>query len=874
MIWLAARTDGDIITLDTEAQPVPEPVTTQVEQDLSSPPSSDSEPPLPNEAQAEIVPAPAEQRASLALPPNYKPIPVPDAPAISQALQLARSLRPLARRVAIGLPTILDEEATVDRIAETGIWQPVLKPEAELWLDVALVFDKSPSMCLWQRLGIDLHRLLSHYGEFRDVRVWLLRSDATGKLNLTARNGTVHKPSEILTGDRRRLVVVVSDCVSPAWHNGKMRELIATWSAKLPTVVFHVFPERLWSRTALARSITVELQGRQAGLPSNNLKPVVRSVWDQERLKASLKQADVRLPVVSLEKDALSNWAKVVAGDRSFRTLGIVWDAQPQIVRNSQQSSALSTSVLRDRIDSFLLTSSPISRQLAGLLASAPVITLPIARLIKQSMLPEASAVHMAEVFMSGLLKVSGSQVPTFENAERVAYELVDDEVRDRLQAGSLVIDALTVLEAVSRYVAQGLGKSVSEFKALLRSPATGKTTAETEFLSAFATVTAKILRGLGDEFEAIAHQIQPLELAPSERSFPPLETFQFIDAQLEGVEIESSTESPFPPLETQEVEVITIVLEDGTLGTEIRWQLLEYEVATIERRTDPPQTGFFRNIFRREDQRSQWVIRKQRQQRVCLWIERLTSGVDLEMVLILGRSFVMGSPENEPERLSSEGSQHEVSLPPFMMGRYPVTQAQWRAVASLPRINRELDPSPSEFKGDKRPVEGMSWYDAVEFCERLSAYTGREYRLPTEAEWEYACRAGTATPFHFGETITSDLANYDGSITYNNGPKGKESKRTTPVDQFRVANAFGLCDMHGNVFEWCQDHWHESYEGAPIDGSAWLTDQEDAHRVIRGGSWGLDPRYCRSAYRNYYSPDIRYFNIGFRVVCSAPRTL
>ncbi|MBD1848290.1 SUMF1/EgtB/PvdO family nonheme iron enzyme [Cyanobacteria bacterium FACHB-63] len=345
------------------------------------------------------------------------------------------------------------------------------------------------------------------------------------------------------------------------------------------------------------------------------------------------------------------------------------------------------------------------------------------------------------------------------------------------------------------------------------------------------------------------------------------------LDALSLELVLDSSTVS-FPPLETQEVEVITIVSENETPETDIRWQLLEYEVATVERRSDPPQTEFLRNIFRQGDQRGQWSIRKQRQQRVCLWIERLTSGVDLEMVLILGRSFVMGSPENEPERFSSEGPQHEVSLNPFMMGRYPVTQAQWQAVAAMPQINRELDPSPSRFKGEKRPVERVSWYDAVEFCERLSAYSGREYRLPTEAEWEYACRAGTTTPFHFGETITSDLANYSGSVTYNDGPKGKESEETTPVDWFKVANAFGLCDMHGNVHEWCQDHWHERYEGVPIDGSAWLADQEDVSRVVRGGSWDLNPRYCRSAHRDNYSPNFRYATFGFRVVCSTPRTL
>jgi formylglycine-generating enzyme required for sulfatase activity len=215
-------------------------------------------------------------------------------------------------------------------------------------------------------------------------------------------------------------------------------------------------------------------------------------------------------------------------------------------------------------------------------------------------------------------------------------------------------------------------------------------------------------------------------------------------------------------------------------------------------------------------------------------------------------------------------------------MGKYPVTQAQWKIVASLPQVNRELKPAPSYFKGDKRPVESVSWYDAVEFCARLSQHTHRTYRLPTEAEWEYACRAGTTTPFHFGETITTDLANYRGtdnkeyglSGSYGREPLGEDRRKTTAVDHFGIANAFGLCDMHGNVWEWCLDHWHDNYENAPNDGSAWLTDKEDARRVVRGGSWDYNPRYCRCASRDYNYPGDDYENFGFRVVCVFSRIL
>lgn len=252
-------------------------------------------------------------------------------------------------------------------------------------------------------------------------------------------------------------------------------------------------------------------------------------------------------------------------------------------------------------------------------------------------------------------------------------------------------------------------------------------------------------------------------------------------------------------------------------------------------------------------------------------YIEDLGNKVKLEMVLIPGGSFMMGSPEDEEERSSAESPQHLVTVKPFFIGKYPVTQAQWQAVASLPQVNRQLTPNPSHFKGANRPVERVSWNDAVEFCDRLTQKTRRKYRLPSEAEWEYAARAGTTTPFHFGETIATDLANYNGNYTYGAGSQGVYREETTPVGSFDVANAFGLYEMHGNVLEWCTDHWHENYEGAPTDGSAWLDKNYNySLHLLRGGSWNFYPEYCRSAYRDFDGAVNSNSFVGFRVVCAA----
>ncbi|MGB5592445.1 MAG: formylglycine-generating enzyme family protein [Crocosphaera sp.] len=288
---------------------------------------------------------------------------------------------------------------------------------------------------------------------------------------------------------------------------------------------------------------------------------------------------------------------------------------------------------------------------------------------------------------------------------------------------------------------------------------------------------------------------------------------------------------------------------------------------------------------------------------------EDLGNNVTLDMVSIPGGSFLRGTDDAEIERLVKkfdwdgfrrERPQKKVTVPAFSMSKYPITQKQWRAIASDTslKVERDLNPDPSSFKDShegqdrlSRPVETVSWQDAMEFCARLSLKTGQNYRLPTEAEWEYACRAGTTTPFHFGETIRGDLANYRATQTYADEPKGQYRQQTTPVGYFKVANPFGLYDMHGNVWEWCLDPWHGDYNGAPTDGSVWdeenqqedyyqdivknlkklLTD--DRYHVLRGGSWYINPIICRCAYRYNDYARVSYINVGFRVVSGPPRT-
>jgi formylglycine-generating enzyme required for sulfatase activity len=266
----------------------------------------------------------------------------------------------------------------------------------------------------------------------------------------------------------------------------------------------------------------------------------------------------------------------------------------------------------------------------------------------------------------------------------------------------------------------------------------------------------------------------------------------------------------------------------------------------------------------------SQWQVKKETIS-VEGYEQTLAEGMGLRLVQIPAGRFEMGSPADEEARDADEGPQHLVQLQSFFLGQTPVTQAQWKVVAGWPKVGVDLNPTPSRFKGDNRPVEQVSWEEAMEFCHRLSHRSNLAYALPSEAQWEYACRAGATTPFAFGQTLTPDLANYDGNCTYGSGPEGDYRKKTTDVGSF-PANAWGLHDMHGNVWEWCLDYWHESDGGAPSDGTAWVNEAEDEGiRLLRGGSWYGYPRFCRSACRDGEPRDRRLNNVGFRLCCFPP---
>ncbi len=299
-----------------------------------------------------------------------------------------------------------------------------------------------------------------------------------------------------------------------------------------------------------------------------------------------------------------------------------------------------------------------------------------------------------------------------------------------------------------------------------------------------------------------------------------------------------------------------------STLNPAYRWPTIDksqsnFATSTIQQSTrsiHPPKHHPVVRCFGFEtaklvSEKSLWgskrLVLKRFQGQANRFFEELGGGVRLQMVSVPAGTFLMGAPNLEQGSSDVQRPQHRVRVPSFYMGKYPITQAQYQAIVGT---------NPAYFQGADRPVETVSWHDAVEFCRKLSQHTDRQYRLPSEAEWEYACRAGTTTAFYYGETINTDLANYQGE--------------ETTVVGILPANAYGLYDLHGNILEWCADKYHRNYTGAPTDGSVW-DNEGNRNYVLRGGSWYSKMSYCRSAFRTYYTPDYRCTYFGFRVVWS-----
>ena len=869
--------------------------------------------------------------------PQGFPFQVPAAPAIQNGLLLSRALRPLMRKVSSLTKTVLDENGTASRIAERDIWLPVTKPQRERWLTLELVIEESNSSFIWRQLVNDLQNLLEVQGAFLNIRTWQIFSYDNQKLNLVRRRKNTefsqkqYSHKELIHPNGRGLVLLVSDCISPIWKYGLIYPWLKDWSEKQPSAIVQLFSERLWDSTQLSRGRKLAATASTAGLPNPKLQLKNYPQWLPIDWSKTLL-----VPVITLEPEILQQWAKVVSGMGQTQVSSLMFDLKfinkrakelrieemeslgnkgnegretteginENVTegREDKEGKKETTQEVEERASSivrrYFNTASEPAIQLATMMAAAPV-NMSVIDLLRKTYHSEISIepVHVAEFYMGGLIK----PIVNHEDGQYRVYDFLPG-VRKVLNEAIGRRRTLKILDAISQYIAEKINSPIRSFEALLTSLSDYTPDQKAKILP-FAQVSMDVLRNLGGEYAEFAEEVAT---NISNLNSPPTP------------EDEQSSE---PPSKTCPFDFATIEI--------IETHTFDFTVATIEKETKRRLLGLLPG-------QEKWVI-KQRQGKAEGIIEQLGEGISLELMEIPGGTFWMGTDDEEIERLVKkfggewfrrESPQHQVNIEPFYMGCYPITQGQWKAIASRkdlqvnPDIN--LDSEPSEFKDDPlqpplqegerektrwdRPVEQVNWYEAKEFCDRLSKLTGKEYRLPTEAEWEYACRAVIndpssveskditqaewnqkyQQPFHFGDTITADLANYDANYTYEDEPKGEYREQTTPVGYFGVANAFGLYDMQGNVLEWCEDDYHENYKGAPNDVTAWLksqflnldnqsysqeNDDNKPNKVIRGGSWNYDPDVCRCAYRLNFNPRDDLNNVGFRVGSGPPRT-
>ncbi|MEB3218384.1 MAG: SAV_2336 N-terminal domain-related protein [Nostocales cyanobacterium 94392] len=482
-------------------QITPTPPQSPLNQNKKSPQSSSKK-----EGSANVYPQPSQDSNQTS---SGLPIKVSTAQALRNQLVISRSLKPLKRRVPSKNEFILDETATAERIAEEKLLLPVMRPAPERWLELALVIDEEASMMLWKQTIKEFKQLLERHGAFRDVRTWGLFISEDSKVWLRSRTGSVsrqkklHNPRELIDPNGRRLFVIISDCVSPAWRNGTITKALATWASTSPMTIIQVLPEWLWERSALGVADSILLRSLAPGVPNQQLIMTALDLLDESDVVNKLK-----VPVVALEPESLKNWAWMVAGAGDIQTKGFLLALDAEIFDIDDESTENISVELsaKQRLQRFRLTASPMARKLAGLLAAAPV-SLPVVRLVRQTMLPQSSQVHVAEVFLGGILKPL-SPINEGVDGDKIQYDFVDG-VRDLLLDAVPLTESTEVLRKVSEYVAQRVGLSVDEFTAMLVNPGLAVDDSIGVLVRPFAQVTAKVLRRLGGKYTKVIEELE-----------------------------------------------------------------------------------------------------------------------------------------------------------------------------------------------------------------------------------------------------------------------------------------------------------------------------------------------------------------------------
>jgi hypothetical protein len=591
-LWLAR----ELSRHGPDPEPSPVPLETTLSAKRASSPPPKTRPTTPSDSQAAQTggadgaagtPA-AAATAALHLPPapgtqgprGGLPFQTPAATALPGALALGQALRPLMRRVPSATALVLDAEGTVERAAEERIWMPVLRPARTRWLDLALVIDQSPSMAVWARTVEELRRLFERHGAFRDVRVWLLDTGSGGgrpTLYAGTKSATSHvrpsTPRELIDPGGRRLILLVSDCVAPAWSNGAVSRLLALWGRSSPVAVVHVLPQRLWRYTSIETE-PADLRAPYPGAPNARLDVVSSLAGFERELEAALAavaNADgaqaqdtttapagadglaIPVPVVALQARWLAPWASLVAGAGGRQVPGVITWARQRAAgpldepTTAEAEPAQASPSAAEVVERFRALVSPTAFELAGYLAAVP-LTLPVMRLVQQAMLPGSAHVHLAEVLLGGVLE-RRTPAGLDRAPDEVEYDFIDG-VRELLQDTVLGSDTMRVIHTVGDFVARHAGRTHS-FPAMLL--AREGEVAGSHEERAFAAVTAKVLRQFGGLYAEVADRLEEKAVAgaPAETTPPVVEPAETTPPVVEPAE---TTPPVVEPAETTPV--------------------------------------------------------------------------------------------------------------------------------------------------------------------------------------------------------------------------------------------------------------------------------------------------------------------------------
>ncbi len=788
----------------------------------------------------------------------------PGAAALPGKLELARSLRPLKRRVESHTTTAVDEDATVQRIADEGLWVPALRPAKVRWLDVALVVDSAASVQIWQQAILELRRLLAHHGAFRDVRIWeLVTDDDDGTLHLYAGYGSnssasanakgasprqrERNPRELIDPSGRRLVLLISDCVSAAWRNGSIAtNLLALWGRYNLVTVVHVLPDSLWSRTALGMEMDVLCYAPSPCRPNQYLRYDEPQVFFGERV-----QHGMCLPVVTLEPDTLAAWVHLVLGNEDVRIPGFVLPTMPDAPPSnspsppgpparrgempdsppctgglggdlvSSESDSERPTLERglggeasERVTRFYVTASATAFKLAGLLSAAAPLNLHIMRLVQQAMLPESRQVHLAEVFLSGLLRPIHLQTPheaaQAQDPDYVPYDFYAG-VREELQASVLVPDSMQVLAIVSDYIGRHMGHPVG-FSALLAEDPEALARLADEEYRPFARVAASLLRRMGGRYAELAGRITSRDVV--------------YNVSTNG-------------------EAVSSQPQDARGGALFPVTIAEWreELQHLSTTFGQPQ-GY-------------WCYVQPGTYRIGGW---------------------------EKGRESAN-----ITLPAFWIAKHPITVAQYWQFMDSGGYNEERwwTPNGWEWKNrwkrtqpyswknapynsaEDQTVNGSSWYEAIAFANWLNEQLTEEFPddyclcLPTEAEWEVAAAYDVNAQRHT-YTWGEDEPTTERAVYEETGAEAPAQVGNRPDG----AAACGAQDMVGNVWEWTTS----SYKGYPDKSDTMMNDFEVGSWdvSIRGASYYDNRIHILCATRDGVYPNKDYYlNRGFRLILS-----